>query len=94
MADEVLGTKSQADVSLVFIGPTRSRTLNRIYRGKDKPANILTFPFGKNVGEILIDLSTARAEARLLVTNDPELAHHPLLAARLANLATRDIHFE
>ncbi len=64
IVDQVLGTKAQADVSLVFIGPARSRSLNRIYRSKDKPANILTFPFDKNEGEILIDLATAQIEAR------------------------------
>lgn len=51
------------DLSLVFIGPTRSRTLNRTCRGKDKPANILSFPLSKTSGEIFIDLTTARNQA-------------------------------
>lgn len=64
IVDLVFGPKAHADVSLVFVGPTRSRSLNRIYRKKDQSANILTFPLDKNIGEILIDLTTARAEAR------------------------------
>ena len=62
IAEQVLGL-SVSEVSLTFIGPSRSHELNRIYRGKDKPANILTFPLAKNEGEILIDLITTRAEA-------------------------------
>ncbi len=48
------------DLSLAFIGSTRSRRLNRKYRGKDKPANVLSFPFSKTDGEMLIDLAFAR----------------------------------
>jgi len=51
------------DLSLVFIGSTRSRTLNKKYRGKDKPANVLSFPLSKTAGEIFIDLSEAKRQA-------------------------------
>jgi len=47
------------DLSLIFIGSTRSKTLNKTYRNKDKPANILSFPLSKNEGEIFIDLKEA-----------------------------------
>ena len=58
------GPSGRPEVSLTFVSQTRSRMLNRIYRGKDRPTNILTFPFAPSEGEILICLSTARAEAR------------------------------
>lgn len=58
IAQGVLGPTGE--VSLVFIGPVRSRSMNRALRGKDKSANILTFPLGKRRGEIFIDLTTAR----------------------------------
>jgi probable rRNA maturation factor len=58
---EILGEKY--DLSLVFISSAKSRTLNRIYREKDKSTNILSFPLSKNSGEIFIDLNTARKEA-------------------------------
>ena len=51
------------ELSLVFTDTKLSRKLNRIYRGKDKPTNILSFPVSKKSGEIFIDLVTARREA-------------------------------
>ena len=56
----VLGEKYE--LSLVFIGNTRSRKLNKQYRGIDKTTNILTFPLDKNSGEIFIDLARARSD--------------------------------
>ncbi len=53
------------DLSLVFIGSARSRALNKKYRGKDHPTNVLSFPLDKNAGEIFIDLSVAVKEAPL-----------------------------
>lgn len=61
ITDAVLG--KDYDLSLVFIGATRSRTLNKKWRGKDKSANILSFPLSDDSGEILIDLATARIQA-------------------------------
>lgn len=53
------------ELSLVCIGNTASRRLNKAYRGKDAPANILAFPLSKTEGEIFIDLKKARADAPL-----------------------------
>ncbi|MBC8465031.1 MAG: rRNA maturation RNase YbeY [Parcubacteria group bacterium] len=58
---DILGASYR--LSLVFIGSTRSRNLNRTYCGKDKPGNVLSFPLEKNVGEIFIDLGKARKDA-------------------------------
>ena len=52
------------DVSLVTIGNTRSRTLNRTRRGKDKPTNVLSFPLSQKDGEMFLDLSIIRREAK------------------------------
>ena len=52
------------ELSLVFIDNIFSRRLNKKYRGKNKPANILSFPLSKKSGEIFIDLVTAKKEAR------------------------------
>ncbi len=54
----------QYELSLVFIGATKSRRLNRIYRGKDKSTNILSFELSKNSGEIFIDLNLAKKQAK------------------------------
>lgn len=52
-------------LSLVFVGDSRSRKLNQAYRNKNKPTNILSFPYEKNEGEIFINLSKAKNEAKL-----------------------------
>jgi probable rRNA maturation factor len=57
----VLGKKY--DLSLVFIGNTLSRRLNKEHRGKDKPANILSFPLSKESGEIFIDIKESTKQA-------------------------------
>lgn len=59
--NEVLG--KDYDLSLVFIGDKLSRRLNREYRKKDKPTDILSFPLSKNDGEIFINLRLAKKEA-------------------------------
>ncbi|MBI4155901.1 MAG: rRNA maturation RNase YbeY [Candidatus Zambryskibacteria bacterium] len=49
-------------LSLVFIGEKKSQQLNKSYRGKNKPANILSFPLNKNSGEIFIALTVAKKD--------------------------------
>lgn len=56
--DSILGKKYE--LSLVFCGNTLSRRLNRTFRGKDKPTNVLSFPLTKSSGEIFINLSQTR----------------------------------
>ncbi len=53
LKDEILG--KEYELSLVFVGSTRSRSLNLKHRGKDKPANVLSFPFTETSGEMFID---------------------------------------
>ena len=62
IADKVLGKKY--DLSLVFIGHKKSRSLNRQYRDKDKPTNVLSFPYDKKSGEIFIDLAKVETELK------------------------------
>ena len=52
------------DLSLVFVGPTRARTLNQNHRGKSYVPNILSFPLESYAGEIIITPSVAYKEAR------------------------------
>ena len=61
IADDILGKKYE--LSLVFSGTTRSRRLNKEVRGKDYIPNILSFPYEKNEGEIIITLSNIKREA-------------------------------
>jgi probable rRNA maturation factor len=60
--NEVLG--KDYELSLVFIGNKKSKALNKKYRKKDKPTNILTFPLSKTEGEIFITLETAKRDAK------------------------------
>ena len=52
-------------LSLVFIGENKSKSLNKIHRGKNKPTNILSFPLDKKNGEVFMTPSLARKEAKL-----------------------------
>jgi len=54
------------ELSIVFIGDKRSHTLNKEYRKKDRPTNILSFPLEKNLGEIYLNLPLAKREAKKL----------------------------
>ncbi len=59
--ERVLG--KSYDLSVVFIGDKRSRDLNKRYRGKDKPTNILSFPLSASEGEVFINLRQAKKDA-------------------------------
>jgi len=59
--EHVLGKKY--NLSLVFVGDTLSRRLNKEYRGKDRATNILSFPISKDEGEIFINLRCAKKDA-------------------------------
>ncbi|PIQ66244.1 MAG: rRNA maturation RNase YbeY [Candidatus Zambryskibacteria bacterium CG11_big_fil_rev_8_21_14_0_20_42_18] len=50
------------ELSLVFVDNIFSKRLNRTYRGKNKSADVLSFPLSKKSGEIFIDLITAKKE--------------------------------
>lgn len=56
---------SNLEVSIVFIGDKRMRELNRVYRHRDKPTDILSFA-GQDgsFGEIIIDYAQIKRQAR------------------------------
>lgn len=61
IADTVLGPNYE--LGLIFVGDTRSHRLNKTYRGKDKPTNVLSFPYSKKSGDLFINLLYAKKEA-------------------------------
>ncbi|MBI5004825.1 MAG: rRNA maturation RNase YbeY [Candidatus Lloydbacteria bacterium] len=61
MKKAVLGDRYS--LSLVFAGNARSRALNKKYRGKDKPANVLSFPLGASEGEMFLNPLCAKKDA-------------------------------
>jgi len=61
------------ELSIVITDDAQVRELNRTYRGKDKPTNVLSFPMQEGefsditpglLGDVVISLDTARAEAQ------------------------------
>jgi probable rRNA maturation factor len=51
------------DLSIVLIGDTRARTLNRAHRARTTPANVLSFPVTPRAGEIFLNIARIRREA-------------------------------
>ncbi|PIR66675.1 MAG: rRNA maturation RNase YbeY [Parcubacteria group bacterium CG10_big_fil_rev_8_21_14_0_10_36_14] len=48
--------KKDGDISIAFVDSKTSKKLNKTYRGKNKPANILTFVYNDedSLGEIIL----------------------------------------
>lgn len=59
---EILGAKYS--LSIAFVSERISRKLNKKYRKKDKPTNVLAFPLSKTAGEILLCRGVIRKEAK------------------------------
>lgn len=53
LKNKILG--ENYDLSFSYAGKDEMRRLNKLYRKKDYPANVLSFPLSKNEGEILIN---------------------------------------
>jgi probable rRNA maturation factor len=56
-----------ADISISFVSPGRMRALNREWKGRDLPTDVLSFalpdPAGGLTGDVYICAAVARAEA-------------------------------
>jgi len=54
------------EVSLSLIGDAEMRRLNRQWRGKNEPTDVLSFPLkeSQHLGDVVISLETARRQAR------------------------------
>lgn len=61
-----LKTLPQGTVSVVFVGDKKMRELNRLYRGRDKTTNVLSFSVmdGEDLGDIFICYPEAVREAK------------------------------
>ena len=69
------GRRERAEVSVRLVDEAESQTLNRTYRGKDTPTNVLSFPFeipegidddelNALLGDLVICAPVVRREAR------------------------------
>ena len=61
LKEKVLG--KTYELSVVFTDNATTKNLNRIYRKKDKPANVLAFPLSKNRGEIFLSIKEIKKSA-------------------------------
>ncbi|MCX6752108.1 MAG: rRNA maturation RNase YbeY [Candidatus Nomurabacteria bacterium] len=60
--DDILGKKYF--LSLAFVDKKKSKEINKTYRNKDKPTNILSFSLRKNEGEIVLCPAVIKREAK------------------------------
>jgi probable rRNA maturation factor len=52
------------DLSLVIVGSSKIKNLNKQYRQKETAANILSFPLSKTAGEIFINKDKIKPESK------------------------------
>ena len=76
----ILGFQEEAEVTVRLVDEAESRELNLTYRGKDKPTNVLSFPFEAPPGmelPLLGDLVICRqvVEAEAVEQHKPLMAH-------------------
>jgi probable rRNA maturation factor len=64
-AQAALGRR-KGEITLRIVAPAESRALNRRYRKKDKPTNVLSFPYDDPglLGDIVICAAVVNREAR------------------------------
>ena len=61
IAQHILGPRYT--LSIVLIGDTRARTLNKKHRNKDTSTNVLSFPLTSACGEIFLNIPRIEREA-------------------------------
>ena len=60
------GTRRRGELSVVLSDDAHLRTLNRDYRGKDRPTNVLSFPMPEEtglLGDVVFALETIQRES-------------------------------
>ncbi|HRY52319.1 MAG TPA: rRNA maturation RNase YbeY [Candidatus Portnoybacteria bacterium] len=78
--------RAEKDVSLVFIGDAKIKTLNKKYRAKNKTTDVLSF---EELNEIFVCVPQAKRQAKVLKTGlKPELTR--LLVHGIVHLAGFD----
>lgn len=61
---DILGKKYS--LSVAFVSPEKSHEINKKYRKKDKPTNVLSFALRENEGELVLCKSVIEKEAKEL----------------------------
>jgi probable rRNA maturation factor len=58
--------RTGSEVTVILSNDRRLRTLNRTYRGKDKPTDVLSFPYdepGGPLGDVIVSVDRAAEQA-------------------------------
>jgi probable rRNA maturation factor len=62
---QLAALRPSGELSLTLVSDRRMRALNRRWRGKDRPTDVISFPqHGAAIGDVVISLDTARRQAR------------------------------
>jgi probable rRNA maturation factor len=62
---QLAALRLSGELSLTLVSDRRMRALNRKWRGKDRPTDVISFPqHGAALGDVVISLDTARRQAR------------------------------
>lgn len=62
MKEKILGKKYE--LSVAFVSPIKMKKINTEYRGKTYVANVLSFPYSKQSGEIFLCMPKIKSEAK------------------------------
>lgn len=75
--NEILG--NNYELSLVIIADKKSQTLNKKFRKKDKPTNVLSFPLDDESGEIFLNVKRSSLEAKNFKMKTREFLYYLLI---------------
>jgi probable rRNA maturation factor len=77
---------SRADITLRVVGAAEGKRLNRTFRKKNYPTNVLSFPYGGGNGDVVlchpVIASEARAQSKSLRAHYAHLVVHGVLHLR------------
>lgn len=62
LKNEILG--KNYSLSIALVNEKTSQQINKTYRGKNCPTNVLSFPFSQKAGEIILCPAVIRREAK------------------------------
>ena len=81
---EILGVEN-AELSILITDDAHIRDLNRTYRGKDSPTDVLSFPIDATVGgrrilgDVVVSIDTAERQAKVMGTTIEDVVDRLLI---------------
>ena len=71
LKNDILG--KDYSLSIAFVSEKKSREINKKYRNKDKPTNVLSFALRPNEGELVLCKAVIKRETKIFGKNFDEL---------------------